>query len=174
MRKFKHLTKKIFRFIFELFQYVGIIVLPNHFYSQIPSIKNLKSETYWRDANSMFGINGADLTNQLDFIKGCISKELSIEIPKKQICLTAVKENAVDEGYGIIEADLLYAFVRTYKPKKIIQIGCGVSTSIILRACKDENYNAEIICVEPFPTSFLKRAAESNKIKLLCDFILMI
>jgi hypothetical protein len=48
-----------------------------------------------------------------------------------------------------------YCFIRHLKPKRIIEIGAGSSTLVADAACK-ANGQGEIICVEPFPASFLK------------------
>ena len=55
------------------------------------------------------------------------------------------------------------------KPRKVIQVGCGVSTSIILRAAADAGYKPEIVCVEPYPSQFLQSASAAGKIKLIAE-----
>jgi hypothetical protein len=76
--------------------------------------------------------------------------------------------NGSDEGYGIIEADFLYCFLRHLRPAKIVQVGCGVSTAVALLASDDEvGYNPTIICIEPYPTVFLRDAHTSGRITLI-------
>ena len=95
--------------------------------------------------------------------------EIINDLNTKNINADAIRENGSFDGYGVIEADFLYCFIRKFQPKKIIQIGCGVSTAIILRAAKDCNYTPEIICVEPYPTKFLLELSKQNKVTLLAE-----
>lgn len=75
--------------------------------------------------------------------------------------------NGSDGGYGEIEADFLYCFVRCLRPASIVQVGCGVSTAVCLLASRDEGYNPRIICIEPYPTVFLRNAHESGGVTLI-------
>ncbi len=61
----------------------------------------------------------------------------------------------------------LYAFVRTHKPRRIIQVGCGVSTAICIAAAADAKYEPTITCIDPFPTKYLTEAASYGQIKLV-------
>jgi hypothetical protein len=75
--------------------------------------------------------------------------------------------NGSDEGYGEVEADFLYCFIRARRPKQIVQIGCGVSTAVCLLAAQDEGYSPRIVCIEPYPTAFLQRESKTGRIDLL-------
>jgi hypothetical protein len=170
MRLVKHLLKEglkiLFRKIFELGQKLGVDLLPRHFYSEIPDISVLKCSDAWRNPYSMTGIAGISIQQQLEFVSECCPPQLSAAIQSKNILANGCERNGAT-GYGVIEADFLYAFVSTKKPKQIFQIGCGVSTAICLLAAKDAGYQPEIICVEPYPTPFLVRAHEQGEIRLI-------
>ena len=61
--------------------------------------------------------------------------------------------------YGPGDADFLYHFLRTHKPGKIIEIGCGHSTRIACLARQQnalEGANCEHICIEPFEVPWLE------------------
>lgn len=146
---------------------MGINILPHHFYSQIPDIAELKASTYWRAASSMFGVQGSAIDGQVEFAKHVVPAEMSKMIADLDIHAKATMENGEDGGYGTIEAEFLYCFILKCRPSKVVQIGCGVSTSIILRAAKDAGYRPEIVCVEPYPTPFLKQANADGRIKLI-------
>ena len=58
------------------------------------------------------------------------------------------------------DAELLYNFVRFKKPKKILEIGCGSSTKLMLAAriqneLTDES--SEHVCIEPYEQPWLER-----------------
>lgn len=62
-----------------------------------------------------------------------------------------------------------FCYIYKMKPKKVIQIGCGLSTSVILQASLEADYNPEIVCIEPYPNKFIKKIAREGKITLLAE-----
>jgi hypothetical protein len=165
-RRIKNASKKALRGLFELGQRVGFDALPRHFYSEIPDIRQLKASSEWKAPYSMTGVAGAEIPSQLDFVKQCCTAESIAGIGRQNIFQLASQSNG-EEGFGVIEADFLYAFVATQRPRQIFQIGCGVSTAVCLLAAHDAGYTPAVICVEPYPTDYLLREAEQNRITLI-------
>jgi len=141
-------------------------VLPRHFYSEIPDINLLRRTQWWRKPYSLKGLSGLSPLQQWHWLENVISAEDRAFINANEIHPDACRENGF-VGYGELEAELLYGFLRWSKPKRIIQIGCGVSTAVCLRAF--EGQEVEITCVEPYPNDFLKRSEAEGKIKLVGD-----
>jgi hypothetical protein len=165
-RRIKNASKRALRILFELGQRTGFDALPRHFYSEIPDIRQLKTSEDWKAPYSMIGVAGADIQGQLDFIKKCCTADTIAAMTRQNIHQTASRSNG-EEGFGVIEADFLYAFVATKRPRQIFQIGCGVSTAVCLLAAQDVGYTPEVICVEPYPTDYLLREAEQRRITLV-------
>ena len=165
-KRLKDASKLALRKLFEQGQRLGFDVLPRHFYSEIPDIHELKSSEHWKRPYSMLGVGGADLQSQLSFVKQCCTPLVIQEIKMKNIHAHASKKNGA-EGFGPIEADFLYAFVATKKPKQIFQIGCGVSTDVCLLEAEYANYVPEVICVEPYPTKYLVQKTAEGRIHLI-------
>ena len=46
---------------------------------------------------------------------------------------------------------MLFYFIKTYKPKRIIEIGSGWSTLVMYNTIKQFNLDTKIICIEPYP-----------------------
>jgi hypothetical protein len=80
----------------------------------------------------------------------------------------AVQSNGGD-GYGEIEADVLAAFIARQQPRRIVQIGCGVSTAVILDAARLAGCRPEVICIDPYPTAFLARGAADGMVELIAQ-----
>lgn len=62
-------------------------------------------------------------------------------------------------SFGSGDAELLYNFVRLKKPKRIIEIGCGSSTKLMVAASVQnelEGCKCEHICIEPFEQPWLE------------------
>ena len=72
-----------------------------------------------------------------------------------------------EDGYGYVEAIFLYAFVRTFRPARVVQVGCGVSTAVMLAAAFDAGTTLRITCIDPYPTSFLHDASRAGEIELI-------
>lgn len=146
-------------------QRLGVNITPNHFYSDYPDFNHLENTTYWRKPYSMFGINGAETGPQLEFAKRCCEPYHG-KLAENTLYDTACKANG-EAGFGPAEAEFLYCYVRSEKPPVIVQVGCGVSTQLILLAIDDEpDYSPQVVCVEPFPTDNLKNLDRAGRIKL--------
>ncbi len=151
--------------IFHLGQRLGVDVLPRHFYSEIPDIAKLRRTQGWRKPFSMLGVRGAELETQGAFVRETVGALGPGELP------TDLHESAClrngEPGFGRIESWFLYAFVRTHKPARIIQVGCGVSTAVCLAAIADGRYPGKVTCIEPYPTRFLVDADRSGELELI-------
>lgn len=162
----KQQLKRMLRRTFEIGQRFKVDLLPRHFYSETPSISQLRSTTAWRRPFSMNRIAGADIPSQLAFAAAC-AQDLQSSLAATPIHRRACEMNGLPEGFGEIEADFLYCFVRSRKPPQIVQVGCGVSTAVCILAAADTGYKPEIICIEPYPTDFLVQQAAAGTIRLI-------
>jgi hypothetical protein len=152
--------------VFVFGQRLGVDILPRHFYSSIPDIPELQLHESWKLPFTMIGVAGADIESQLSFFRGCCSSSLSERLKGSGIYEYACRENGA-VGYGPTEADFLYCFVRTKRPKKIVQVGAGVSTVVVLLAAKEADYTPKVVCIDPFPTGYLNRVAKDKLIELI-------
>jgi predicted O-methyltransferase YrrM len=164
-RFLKTRSKNLLRSAFEIGQRFGIDILPRHFYSEVPDIRTLRGTTSWRKPRSFQGVLG-DIDSQVAWIDAC-TKDYRDALKRSAIHKSAVRMNTSDEGYGEVEADFLYCFIRARRPKQIVQIGCGVSTAVCLLAAKDEGYSPRMVCIEPYPTAFLQSESKAGHIDLV-------
>lgn len=163
------LLKRINRAIFLGFQSTGINFLPNHYYSNIPDIRDLMATVFWRKPNSMVGVNGIDTKPQLRFVKTCHDG-----IPEKDLLINSniiqtARACQKEQGFTEIDGDLLFCFICAMQPQKVIQVGAGVSTAVILRAAEMVGYQPEIICIDPYPSKYLWSLHEDGLIELIPD-----
>ena len=165
-RTFKTLVKHAWQRAFRFLQRFGINVVPEHFYSGIPNIADLERRTDWRRPRSMHGIAVNNPEQQIALLETMISPHFDY-LRNSSVLEDSIVGGGADGGYGEIEADVLFAFVATYKPKRIVQVGCGVSTAIMLQAAERANYKPEIVCVEPYPSSYLVAADKNDLIRLV-------
>jgi predicted O-methyltransferase YrrM len=166
----KELVKKMFKKIAYKFLFLGIEnyktwVPPGHFYSPIPSITEIKAneEKFFSKhiAKEIPGINlnEKEQINLLEEFKNYY-KELPFEA-YKQDNLRFFYENP---NYCYSDAIFLYCMIRYAKPKKIIEVGSGYSSCVVL----DTNelfYRNAISCtfIEPYPQLLLSLIKDSDK-----------
>jgi hypothetical protein len=110
-------------------QRLGVNILLRHFYSSIPAIHELRRKDSWRKSRSMAGVRGADCESQLVFLQSCCTPELQDRLRQVGIHEYACHENNMPSGFGPIEADMLFCYISPRRPCKIVQVGCGVSTT---------------------------------------------
>ncbi|HTK73968.1 MAG TPA: class I SAM-dependent methyltransferase [Gemmataceae bacterium] len=159
-------VKRLLARAFAVGQRLGVDILPRHFYSEIPDLRKLRRTSDWRQPFSMIDVSGADPDQQLAFVRSLITDDIRRRIARGGIYATACARNG-EPGYGPVEADILYAFVCTQRPQRIVQIGCGVSTAVCLLAASEAGYRPEMTCVEPYPNAFLRTATQTGEITLI-------
>ena len=98
---------------------------------------------------------------QLTWVRAMMTDAVRARLDAQDIHEFACRQNG-EPGYGRVEADMLYSLVRTGQPRRIVQIGCGVSTAVMLAAAADAGYRPTLLAVDPFPTDYLRRPAASG------------
>ncbi|MBN4060295.1 class I SAM-dependent methyltransferase [Planctomycetaceae bacterium AH-315-I19] len=157
------------RRVLEIGQRFGVNITPVHFYSDIPNFRVLRASEKWKRPYTFQAVAGTDLDSQLAFVQDACAPYTD-RLAQKDIHTSACEHNGA-AGFGCGEAAFLYAFARRHKPQRIIQIGCGVSTAVLLMAADDEpGYTPEIICIEPYPTDYLLELSKQGRITLIQEF----
>jgi len=165
-RRLKNAAKARFRGLFEFGQRLGVDILPRHFYSSIPDFREMRRTDAWRRPYDMTGVAGTDLDEQVRLLGAWLAPPVLALLANQDVYGSACAANG-EIGYGAPDADVLFAFIMTGRPKRVVQIGCGVSTAVILAAARAAKHDIQMTCVEPYPTGFLERAAEEGEITLL-------
>ena len=165
-RGIRTLAKQLSVRAFHTGQKLGIDVLPRHFYSEIPDIAKLRRTTAWRQPYSLFGVHGVSLDDQLACVRRMFGPDVRRHLDHVDVYARACEENG-EPGYGVVEAQVLYAFVRTHRPAVLMQVGSGVSTAVCLQAAGDAGYAPIIVAIDPYPTTYLQRAAAQGRIDLV-------
>ena len=155
--------------IFSLEQKLKIFetwVPPGHFYSPLPDLDKVKlreKEIFSRD---LCEIPGIDLNEEGQLKLFNELKRYYKEQPFKPNKNPDLRYFFENPNYSYTDAIVLHCMIRHLKPKKIIEIGAGFSSCVIL----DTNelfFNNEISCtfVEPYPEllkSLLKKGDDAT------------
>jgi hypothetical protein len=165
-RALKNAIKRMLARAFVVGQRLGVDILPRHFYSEVPDIGKLRWTEHWRRPYTMLGVRGTDPNEQLAFVRSVMTEDMRCRVARGDIYTEACRRNG-EAGYGLVEADFLFAYVATRRPGRIVQIGCGVSTALCLAAAAEVGYRPAVVCVEPYPNAFLTAAARHGEIELI-------
>jgi hypothetical protein len=158
MKKVRQVLKEASLRLFELAQIMGVFIVPVHYYVPLASTRELRrTRQLWNrpvDLSSL-SIDLAGLRKiLLDWIE-----PYQEEYRGNEVYVEGVR-NRAGPGFGYIEAQTMYAFLRKVRPRRVIEIGSGVSTWCILtsltRNQQETGEAFEIRCIDPYPSDFLK------------------
>jgi hypothetical protein len=159
-RAFKELAKRALRALHEAGLRIGLIVLPRHYYVPVADLRELRrTRKVWAKRSTLTGI-AVNLDQQAIALRHLVLPWRH-EYRDERFYINACARDA-GPGYGRIEAMALHGMVRALKPRRIVEVGSGVSTAITLEADRlnrsDGDPGATITCVEPYPRPWLRSA----------------
>ena len=159
--------KRLYFAIYKLGARFGVYILPVHYYVSEPNIIELKQTVdLWAKPSAMAGVN-VDLDEQIDNLRRvCAPYEQEFHgNPHYQHAINQPFQSGRSRFFGYIEAQVLHAVIRQYKPARIIEIGSGVPTYCSFQAIsmnrKDPGVKGRILCVEPDPVDMIKQMAKT-------------
>ena len=165
-RYIKSLSKRIFLSIHKIGIRLGFQIIPVHYYSPVPNILELqRTKSLWAKKSDLPGIS-VNLDEQVNNLR-TICLHYQKEYAGNKVFQEGVAKH-FGPGYGYIEAQALHGVIRFYKPKRIIEVGSGVSTYCMLKAqemnMEDTKQSCLITCIEPYPSDRLRQL---SNIKLI-------
>ena len=140
-----------------IFMKTGLLPVTDHYDNPLINPKKYLKRSL-RDDRDLPGID-LNVEEQIQLLNNfCYSDEI-LKFP-----LNRRKKNEFyfnNPMYSLGDAEYLYNVIRYFKPKRIIEIGCGFSTLLIRNAIagnKNENaeYTCNHTCVEPYENPCLK------------------
>lgn len=158
----KHLWWELYRIGLRF----GVHIIPVHYYSPLPNLIELeKTQETWAKKSELTGIN-IGLTEQIQTLQTlCLPYQQ--EYLGNKIYHEAVKQG-FGQGYGYIEAQALRGIIRYFQPRKVIEVGSGISTYCILNALENNQKlnqtDFQLNCIEPYPSASLKQLSKINLI----------
>lgn len=164
-RRFRDTTKRVLRAGFGAGQALGVDILPRHFYSSVPHLRELLADDSWRHASSMPGVRGADPDAQWRELVSWFTPEVRAALRATDVYRNACADNGA-EGFGPMESQILHAFVAARRPARVVQVGAGVATSVMLAAADAHDIPLNLVAIDPYPTPMLQRLAAEGRIEL--------
>lgn len=138
-----------------IFRWIGVFPVIRHYYEPFPLVA---------PTNAPRRLNGIDLNvdGQLAFIKSLKGVDELAAFPLHKTSDLGFYH--INYSFQFVDADFLYLVIRTAKPKRIVEIGSGYSTLMMLEATRAntaEGAPCAITCIEPFEYPMLERSGAS-------------
>jgi predicted O-methyltransferase YrrM len=160
-RQLKHAAKRVLMKAHEQALRMGVVVLPKHYYVPIADVLELKkTRDIWARRCSMHGVD-IDITQQAARLQQMV-RPFEAEY-RGNLALKEAAAQGFGPGFGYIEAQCLHGVLRSLKPRRIIEVGSGVSTYCAVKATAlnaAEGKPAEITCIEPYPSAYLRGSGD--------------
>ena len=171
--KLTTILKNISFKVFLLFDNLGIHVLPKHYYTPIPDYQWLRrNKQAWANPAVMAGVRW-ELQEQLDWVEGIIKPYYSEVAELKSY--DEITRRGLGPGFGPIESQVVHCFIRSAKPARVVEIGCGVSTAVMLQAAQlnagEGQRPTQFTCVEPYPKPAFRNTEGITLVEHLCQTV---
>ena len=156
---------------FHLWEAQGYHVTPVHYFEPIPDTR-LIPEDLWRDPSRYaLGIDfrGDEQARLLArFQEGYQAEYGAFPRQSSNAC-----EYYTDQrSFCAVDAEVLHCMIRQHRPRRVIEIGSGMSSLVIAAALarnREEfaDDKGQLICVEPYPGEGLNRCQAEGKLTLM-------
>jgi hypothetical protein len=124
------------------------------FYSPIPDLRTIEMSV-WTRPSELPGLPVFDLAAQLSFVERELGARIAEFQPPREPTQDRFEFFLSNGLYQGGDADLLYAMVRRYRPKRVIELGAGFSTLVTAAACsanRADGHDTEFISYDPYAT----------------------
>lgn len=140
----------------EEMQRNGVNIIPVHFYSTVPSIEEIRNSFEFVSSEGPPYLDASIF--DVHYMRQVLNELMQYA---NEFNPPAQGDEANPTGYfwgnsqfSHSDAMAYYAMIRHHKPKRIVEVGSGFST-LVASAALAQNGSGEIVCIEPFPRSFL-------------------
>src|SRR6266436_8643948 len=120
--------KRLYFAFYKLGIRLGVHILPAHYHAPVPNIIELERTTdLWAKPSAMSGVH-IDLDEQIDNLRRvCVPFQQEFRgNPYYKHAVNQPFRSGRSRFFGYIEAQVLHAVIRHYKPAQLIEIGGGV------------------------------------------------
>lgn len=145
MTMFRRILHKAALRTFPLWERLGLHVVPAQYFYPVPRSEDLP-DAFFASRSDCVGVDWRRDT-QREFLHQIFPKYLHDFEP------------VPNGGLALVDAAVLHAMVRHFKPRRIVEIGSGHSTRITARACvrnREDGVDSEFVAIEPYPAPMLR------------------
>lgn len=141
---------------------LGFTLIADHFYQPIPSPADVK---VYEGRSRPCGGCDFRYEQQLALVELLLSTYKAEINSEEDLCAAGYRMEY--GGFGSGDAEMLYCLVRHLKPKRIIEVGAGTSTQVILAALRKNRMEGlpltTLTSIDPYPSAEATAALKSNE-----------
>jgi hypothetical protein len=139
---------------------LGIDLVEHTFYSPIPDVDSLP-DSLWAGPRPHPGID-LRTESQLRYLEQDLAPHVPEFNPPRES--TGADGFFLDNGaYESVDAEVLYATIRHWKPPRVLEVGSGFSTLVSARAAvanAADGHPCRLVACDPYPRDFLTRPVD--------------
>src|ERR1700742_1428667 len=125
-KQLKAAAKKAVGTLHRLALRAGIMILPNHFYMPVADVNELRRlKASWAKRSAMHGVDMNAVAQGITLRD--MVKPFEPEF-RGNVAFSEASVKGFGLGFGYIEAQCLHGVLRAVKPRRIVEVGSGVST----------------------------------------------
>jgi predicted O-methyltransferase YrrM len=164
------LLRPVLRRAFELGQRAGVHLTPSTFYSPIPDTRTLPA-SLWEPRAELPGVDLRERAQVelLDELASAWRREYDA-LPRTPAGPGEPPRFYLhNRRFGAVDAEIAYAMVRQHKPRRIVEIGSGQSTLLLLEALRANERDGafgQVTACEPYPDDYVREAAADSRLTL--------
>ncbi len=132
----------------------GLNLVPANFYSTVPSFEELEASFEHAEPTPYLHNGIFDETRMAEVLEELVPYSRELDGPLNDNPDAPAGFFWENGQFGYSDAAAYYAFIRSRKPRRILEIGSGFST-LVASAAIEANGHGEIHCIEPYPRPFL-------------------
>jgi hypothetical protein len=139
-------------------RHLGYDLVSRHYYSPIPDLEGLPRDV-WTRASELRGLD-FELEAMLSFVQRELARYLD-EYKPPRAPTGNPRDFHLDNGfYDSVDAETLYAMVRRLAPRRVLELGSGMSSLVIAdaRFRNDGPIGGRHLIFDPFPRADLSEA----------------
>lgn len=140
---------------------LGYDVVPANYYSPVPDLSRIPARV-WTDPDPMPGL-AWDLDRQLAFLETELGDLIGEHRPPEDPPGDETGFYLNNDFFPGLDAEVLHAIVRRFRPARVIELGAGFSTLVIASAAERNRGDGAPLrheVFDPFPSPVLARVRE--------------
>jgi len=146
---------------FDLWQTRGFHVTPVHFYQPVPDTRTLR-DSLWAERTETAGVDFRE-ADQVELV-GSFAAAYRSEYeafprePDGSPCTFYLNNG----GFRLVDAEVLHCMIRRFRPRRMIEVGSGLSTCLAAQALRRNAEEASasacrFTTVDPYPGTMVRR-----------------
>ncbi len=135
-------------------------VPPGHFYSPIPSRDDISLALQFAEGDLSINPFGASLQSQVRLFEQ-LSPFFHDFHPSDKPGPASLYYHPNDQ-FSLEDASLLQAQMRLHKPRRIVEVGSGYSSAVMLDTVRNHGLTTELTFVEPYPERLKRLVSQST------------